>query len=274
MLRLCRTRAEIVAVTGPHDAFARWDLPATLDGWVLGSAVGVLRTSAARAPSLFAWGAGVGDLLTAVAPDLAERGVSGVSVPWPDRRQIDRVFTVTGGGDWHWMWTDRPTGVDLTAVLDPTLTLVDLDDTRDAAEITDLGAENPRFEGFPGTGHSEQWIGVRTGDGDLVACGAMQRLPSGTAHLGGILVTHRYRGRGVGLAVSAALTDRVIETEGVSTLGVYADNVTARTLYERLGYRSGALWASRRVHHIATTPGATTGGAATARAPDLGCGYD
>lgn len=235
------TRAELLAATGADDAFARLDPPADLVGWVAPGAVGVLRRSGLRPTSLFVWGEHVGTLLDALAPHLPALDVTGVSVPRAQEHEITDRFTVLGGGDWDWMWTDQhPTPAAEAA-------LVDLDDTRDAEEITALAAENPRFEGFPGTGASEQWVGARDAEGRLVACGAIQRLPSGVAHLGGILVTSRYRRQGLGTAVTAALTAGAVAAEGVCTLGMYADNDAARSVYEGLGYVVDKAWASRTV---------------------------
>jgi len=235
------SRDELLAVTGSGDAFARLDPSAAVRGWSRGGAVAVVRRSGVRPPSLFAWGEDVGGLLDAVMPELVAAGVAGVSVPQPQEAEIGRRFTVRGGGDWDWMWTTRRPTV-------PTdVALVDLDDTRDAEEITALAAENPRFEGFPGTGASEQWVGVRDAEGRLVACGAIQRLPSGVAHLGGILTASDHRRQGLGTAVTAALTARAVAADGVCTLGMYSDNDAARSVYDALGYVVDKAWASRSV---------------------------
>ncbi|MDO5629902.1 MAG: GNAT family N-acetyltransferase [Mobilicoccus sp.] len=243
MLEDLLSRDDLLAVVG-DDAFARWDPEHDLRGWTMNGAVAVMRASAARPPSLFAWGEQVGGLLDALLTTrvIAEVGTTGVSVPWPQRVEVESRFTVTGGGDWDWMWTTdagwTPDDVDL----------VTLDDKDDAEEIAALAAvENPRFEGFPGTGHSEQWLGARDERGALIACGAVQRLPAGTAHLGGILVATSHRRRGLGRAISAALTHRIVRGEGVCTLGMYADNDAARALYESLGYVVDKSWASRRI---------------------------
>lgn len=257
------SRADLVTLTGDGDVFARLDPAADVWGWALGSTVGVMRASAARAPSLFVWGPQVGAFLDALIERemLTRHAIGGVSVPRPEAQQITQRFEVLGGGDWDWMWTTRRTGDTHTAGH----RIVELDDTRDCEEITALAAvENPRFEGFPGTGHSEVWLGVRDDAGALIACGAVQRLPAGTAHLGGILVAAAHRRHGLGRAISAALTDRMVETEGVCTLGMYADNDAARALYASLGYVVDKPWASR---HVASPADART-------SASLGCGYD
>ena len=240
------TREELCGVAGADDAFARLDPPRELRGWACDGAVAVVRRAGRRPPSLFVWGGDVGPLLDSLAGDLPSLGVAGISVPRGQESALTSRFTVLGGGDWDWMWSTRTPDA-ASSALGEGLDLVDLDDTRDAAEIVALAAENPRFEGFPGTGVSEVWLGVRDTSGALVACGAIQRLPSGVAHLGGILVTSRLRRRGLGSAVTAALTARALAEDGVCTLGMYADNAPARSVYASLGYRVDKAWASRAV---------------------------
>lgn len=240
-----RSRDDLLAVTGSGDAFARLDPAPGLTGWAYNRAVALMRASAGRSASLFAWGPHVGALLDALltAGITSASGVAAVSVPQEDAAEVEARFAVTGGGDWEWMWTSRrvpPTAAPVA--------FIGLEDTRDAHEIAAFAAaENPRFEGFPGTGLSERWLGVRDEVGALVACGAVQRTPAGTAHLAGVLVAGRHRGRGLGRAISAALTDAVVAEEGVCTLGVYSDNAVARTLYESLGYATDKAWASRGI---------------------------
>lgn len=240
-----RSRDDLLAVTGGGDAFARLDPASELTGWARHGAVALLRASANRPASLFAWGPRVGVLLDALRTTgiLSASGVGGVCVPQRDAAEVEARFTVTGGGDWEWMWTSRrPPPVIVSAPF------VRLDDARDAREIAAFAAtENPRFEGFPGLGLSERWLGVRDEAGALIACGAVQRTPAGTAHLAGILVAGRHRGRGLGRAISAALTDAVVAEEDVCTLGVYSDNGVARSLYESLGYATDKAWASRAI---------------------------
>ncbi|WP_052466725.1 GNAT family N-acetyltransferase [Mobilicoccus massiliensis] len=246
MLIDLRSRAELRALTGPGDAFARLDPSEELRGWgQADGTVAVIRASSFRPPSLFVWGPDVAGLLDAlIDEDVVGRfELAGVSVPYPARDEVTARFAVAGGGDWDWMWTDRPT----PRAPGSHVPLVALDDTRDAAEIAALGAENPRFEGVPGQGYNDRWLGVRDADGTLVACGAVQRLPAGTAHLGGILVASDHRRRGLGTAISAALTDDIVRAEGVCTLGMYSDNDAARALYTRLGYTTDKSWASRRL---------------------------
>lgn len=245
------SRRQLVAAAG-GDAFARLDPPTALTGWALdaprSSAVAYVRTSARRSPSLTAWGAGVVELLTLLrdAGVSGQHGIASVTAPFEVRGTVTALFDVGTGGDWEWMWTSRAPepapGEDR---------LIALDDRADAARIEEFGyAQNPRFEGFAGTGHSEGWLAALDGPPDdpkapLLACGAIQRLPSGVAHLGGIVVARHARRRGLGRAISAALTRRVIEAEGVCTLGLYSDNAAAHRLYDSLGYATDKRWHSR-----------------------------
>lgn len=180
----------------------------------------------------------LGRAVTAGVP--AWLGVRSLSVPDRLSQVAARAVDLADGARWAWMWTTAsPT---LQSVEDE---VVDLDDRRDAAQIAALsGAHSPTAEGDPGTGRSERWVGVRRDD-RLVAAGALQRPDSGVAHLAGIVVATGHRGRGLGTAVTAALTRRAVLEEGVCTLGVYAHNDTGLRLYQRLGYRVGHTWHSR-----------------------------
>jgi GNAT superfamily N-acetyltransferase len=87
------------------------------------------------------------------------------------------------------------------------------------------------------------WHGIRVG-GRLAAVAADRsgRPPGSRARptvgaIGGLAVHPEFRGQGLGTALSAALTTRFVTEYGLSTLGVYPDNVTARRMYESLGYR-------------------------------------
>ena len=72
---------------------------------------------------------------------------------------------------------------------------------------------------------------------------------SGIPVLAGIAVDPARRGEGYGAAITAYLTRKAVATFGACTLGMFADNVTARRLYHRLGYRTGAQWSSRWCAH-------------------------
>lgn len=256
-------QAEILAVAG-DDPFVRFDVRERPDrAWALGDAVAVTRIGHRGRVGLSVWvrpavgyhGGGlldparierldalVGALL---GPGGPERGAQWVSVPLGSQHVLGHHVRVDGegGGDWEWMATTRePPAYGLEDEL------VELDDAADAAAITELAArENPRFEGDPGKGRSERWLGVRDAAGRVVACGARHRTAAGAAHLSGILVAAELRGRGYGRAITGALTRESVRAAGVCTLGMYADNATARGLYHSLGYVTAHAWASRRL---------------------------
>lgn len=146
------------------------------------------------------------------------------------------------GGNWDWMWTEQmpprhPAEADL----------IELDDRRDLAELLRLNEiGNPSAESEPGTGKTRLWLGARDG-GRLIAAAALHRSRTDHPILTGIVVDPEYRGRGLGRAMTAALTRVAVQADGVATLGMYADNANARALYESLGYRVAHRFSSRMV---------------------------
>lgn len=262
-LRALRTRAQILEVVG-DDPFVRYDVVERPErAWALGDAVAVTRIGHRGQVGLSAWvrpgddyRAGalldpdrearldelLGALLGGAGPEGSPRP-GRISVPLGSQHVLQRHARLDGGGDWEWMVTTRE-----PPPYRPEEALVQLDDAADAGEIAALaGAENPLFEGEPGTGRSELWLGVREAAGRIVACGARHRTPAGAPHLSGILVARAARGRGYGRAITGALTRASIRSEGVCTLGMYADNDAARRLYHSLGYTTAHAWASRQL---------------------------
>ena len=232
------------------DPYARWGVPATRPGpvYALGAAAALVRDNPRRGRrSLTVFGPTGGVELLFIA--LVEAGihqqlaVSSVSVPQSAEPVVHRHLSVSGGGDWDWMWTTTA-----PAATPQERRIVSLDDTTDAQEILRFsGVHSPTAEGDPGEGITQLWLGIRDDSGDLIGCGAMQRLASGYPHLAGITVHTAHRGRGLGRAISAALTREAVRADGVCTLGMYSDNDTARRVYDRLGYRTAYAWASRRL---------------------------
>jgi ribosomal protein S18 acetylase RimI-like enzyme len=70
----------------------------------------------------------------------------------------------------------------------------------------------------------------------LLACAADTSGVAGVGHLSSIAVHPDARGKGLGAAVTAALT-RALFAGGCDlvTLGMYASNTVGRALYDRLG---------------------------------------
>ncbi|MFJ6150822.1 GNAT family N-acetyltransferase [Micromonospora profundi] len=82
-----------------------------------------------------------------------------------------------------------------------------------------------------------QYLGVRDG-GELVAVAGVHVFSRAyrVAALGNVTTHPRWRGRGLGAAVVAALCVRLRESVEHVTLNVKADNTTAVRLYERVGF--------------------------------------
>ncbi|WP_277451735.1 GNAT family N-acetyltransferase [Janibacter sp. DB-40] len=168
--------------------------------------------------------------------DLRTKGVDSVSLP--------RTAAHVGGllpqahGLWEWMWTTRapaaPAG-------DGTVELVE-EDRADLQALLD--AHNPGTDGQPFARPGQRWVGIRDGEGSLLAAGCCEPERSGTPVLSGITVAPTARGRGLGRVVTAELTRGAVDSHGWCTLGMYSVNDTARRLYHSLGYETGAVWSS------------------------------
>ena len=119
-------------------------------------------------------------------------------------------------------------------------------------EVTDaalidglLDVANPGSFARPGSRGVECWLGVPGPEG-LLAVGALYRDPSGAGHLRSVTTHPSAAGRGLGTAVSAALTRRALAVCGSATLGVYVDNAPALAVYDRLGFRTHVTFRSAR----------------------------
>ncbi|MCW2793128.1 MAG: mshD 1 [Nocardioides sp.] len=136
---------------------------------------------------------------------------------------------------WHWMISRSSAPV-------PPVEVVEVEDPAEIDAVLD--AANPGSFARPGTPGVECWMGIRDA-GSTVAVGALVRQPDGTGHLRGVTVLPGSAGRGLGSALSAALTRRALARgPGVATLGVYVDNAPAIAIYRRLGYRVAHTFAS------------------------------
>jgi ribosomal protein S18 acetylase RimI-like enzyme len=86
----------------------------------------------------------------------------------------------------------------------------------------------------------ERWLGVADEEtGAPPAIGAFTRRPHGIGHLASIATAPEARGRGLGAAVSAALTRHAFAAgDAICALAHFHSNAPARRLYLRLGYRT------------------------------------
>lgn len=111
-----------------------------------------------------------------------------------------------------------------------------------------LRAHSPSHSTGPGSADVSLWAGIRDADGRLVACGALSSLrDSGAPLMASVATDAAQRGQGLGAALTAWLTRYAVREHGFCTLWQIADNVPARRLYDRLGYRDEDLCVSARI---------------------------
>ena len=213
-----------------HDPFARGSLRRPLvQGWADGGAVAWLGIDAYEGtPYLSALGEppAVAALIAELLPELPPRQrvtlPRGTPVHLPAWMSID-------GTDWDFRWLDAPPppqiGEDAVEEV-----------AEDEAVAALLAASSPTASALPGDPGVQRWVGVRD-SGVLVACAADTSAATGIGHLSSIAVHPSARGRGLGKAVTAALTRRFF-AEGCDlvTLGMYADNAYGRAMYDALGF--------------------------------------
>jgi len=198
----------------------------TRRAWLHGAAVVIdgLRPRLGRVPK--------GPIYTCLGPpdELAALLAKVAEVaPWPWRA------TVSATAASPWPHADAHAWHRMLTTVDPPAPGHRVEDACDADEINAvLDLANPDSFARPGA-DDRLWLGVRV-DGRLVGVGAIERMADGTGHLRGVSVLPSYGGRGLGRALSTALTRRALEGSGVATLGVYVDNLRAVGIYERLGY--------------------------------------
>lgn len=249
--RRATCHADLLTAVG-GDPFVRYEIPADLPApaFVSGSSAVMVRTTHSGRPGLAAIGdpTEVAGMFADLSEDDTMAGIHSVTLPRNGFDVIARQLPLTDrGGEWEWLWTDtRPPAPAAESLL------VELDDSFDAEELTALYARgNPTAESEPGTGRTELWFGIRGPGHAIVAAGALHRTAAGAGHLTGIVVDPAHRGQGLGAAVTAGLTRAAIErpgpVRGVSTLGMYSDNDSARRLYRRLGYRTAHAFSSRLI---------------------------
>lgn len=111
-----------------------------------------------------------------------------------------------------------------------------------------LDESNPQGWGRPGRDDS-RWFGVVDApDGRLVAVGGVRTSGAPSAHLSGIATHPSARGRGLGSAVTAALTRVGFDAgQPIVTLDAYSANKPALRMYSRLGYSVDARFESGEV---------------------------
>ncbi|GIG39797.1 GNAT family N-acetyltransferase [Cellulomonas phragmiteti] len=115
----------------------------------------------------------------------------------------------------------------------------ELDPERDGDVIgACLDVANPTTQARPGSPDDAAWWGVRGPGGDLLGVLGVAARPGGARHLHGLGVVPAARGRGLGAALTATATRRALAAGAPwLSLGMYADNVHARRVYDALGFR-------------------------------------
>ncbi|MEV4756777.1 GNAT family N-acetyltransferase [Micromonospora sp. NPDC049559] len=178
-------------------------------------------------------------------PERAVRFVAGLisagTIPPPTWLHLPRVAPEvldahlrTGKRDqWDFRWTATPPPEQPGEER-----VVRLTDAEHAAIHDLIESSFPATTTRPGDPRVNHWHGVWAGD-RLVAAGA-DRSRGGTGFLAGLTVDPTWRGRGLGAALTAAMTRALLAEAEEVTLGVMVDNLVAIRLYERLGF-AGSL---------------------------------
>jgi len=223
------TSAAEVLLAGDHDPYVRGSLRRPLvSGWSGPGALAWLATDAEeRVPYLMALGepTAVAALMADLAPELRDR--QRVTLPRGTSPLLPAWLGLSGT-DWDFRWTVAPPppqpGEELVVPVE------------DDAVAPLLAAASPTASAQPGDPGVRRWVGVEQ-DGRLLACAADTSATTGVGHLSSIAVHPAARGRGLGSAVTAALTRQLLARGcDVVTLGMYADNGAGRALYDRLGF--------------------------------------
>lgn len=92
--------------------------------------------------------------------------------------------------------------------------------------------------------HRRYWTGIDESTGAIVGHGSLLLdIQAQTCRLGFVIVDPGRRGEGLGRKLMALLTATAFETKAISelTLGVYAHNSHARSLYESVGFRGSEV---------------------------------
>jgi GNAT superfamily N-acetyltransferase len=234
--------AEVLVATG-HDPFARATLRRPLArGWLREDAVAWIGTDAEeRVPYLSALGRpdAVAELISELLPEMPPR--QRVTLPRGTAALLPAWVGLDGLGNWDFRWLAEP-----PPVQPGESDVLPVDD--DAAVTTLLAAASPEASAVPGEPAVRRWWGTRAVDGRLLACAADTSAATGVGHLSSIAVDPPSRGRGLAKAVTAAAT-RALLDEGcdVVTLGLYADNLAARGLYDALGFADEHQFTSGRL---------------------------
>ena len=180
--------------------------------------------------------------------DNGEISVGSASLPRDAVPLLPTDLRLDPANDWEWLATTTLPPVQPGEELVRWLAEPDHDDI-----VALLRAHSGRHDAEPGQEHAKRWCGIRDEAGELVAVAAHTEFWPGVPFLASVATRSDQRGRGLGGAVTAFITRRLLD-EGSPrvTLGMYSDNDVARRLYLRLGYRVIHRFTSGRLRR--TTP--------------------
>jgi ribosomal protein S18 acetylase RimI-like enzyme len=174
--------------------------------------------------------AGLGDGVAALA--LVRATGLGAGADWLHLPRLAREHTAPLAPSVHDDWDYLVTRT--APPLDDSVRVTPLDPVHDPAVNALLDVAFPLSMARPGDGKVRRWYGVHEG-GELIATAA-DRSRGGVGYIAGVAVHPAHRKRGLGSAVSAVLTGVLLDEFGAVGLGVMADAVATRRIYERLGY--------------------------------------
>lgn len=224
-----------------HDPYVRGRLYRTdVQGWEGHQAVAWrFAYHGEHPPYLMTWGAptAVALLLEELLPEL--RHGLGVNVPRGTGPLLPAWVALDDTTDWDFRWTEAAPEIQPRED-----EVVEAGDDEVAAL---LAVASPGANAQPGDERVRRWVGLPGPEG-LLACAADTTQVTGVGHLSSIATHPEARGQGLGAAVTAALTRRLL-AEGcdVVTLGMYAANTAGRALYDRLGMRDDSRFTSGKL---------------------------
>lgn len=191
---------------------------------------------------------GAAQLLSAIDGELSDLRYASLPRGWLNHVVDERV---TYKADWDWFWTEKASHDTLVS---HDAAWLDDDDSHDVRAL--LENAMPGAAAQPGDARVRRWAGIRNGTGRLVACAADTFLSPMIGHLSSVATATDQRRMGYGGAIVDWMVRQYLD-EGAQmvTLGMYADNITARKLYDRLGFHCQHLFTSVE---IAAESGGTT----------------
>jgi GNAT superfamily N-acetyltransferase len=146
------------------------------------------------------------------------------------------------GAPWDWWWTD--TSPTPTPLFDKVRWL-DTSNEAVASQIKDLlNLASPTHWAGPDNPLTSRWAGIVDSSGAVVSCAAETMRIAGKPHLASVATHPDHRGKGLALAVTGWLTQQLLQEFPIVTLGMHADNDSARTVYTKLGYHCDYSWFS------------------------------